>query len=193
MTCSSTSRPLSADRLQESLEKLSGVERFTASGRVARVVGPIVEVFYLPIAVGEICRVAVGDEESVLAQAVGFHSDGVYLMPLGEILGIRPGALVTPLGRPLYARTGEALIGRVIDGLGRPIDGRGPIRSVRRRALSAERTNPLDRNPIRTPLGTGVRAIDGLLTLGKGQRIGIMAGSGVGKSVLLGACALAAE
>jgi flagellum-specific ATP synthase len=107
-------------------------------------------------------------------------------MPLGELVGIRPGAMVTPLGRPFTARAGEGLIGRVINGLGRPIDGAGPIRTKRRCSLSAERTNPLDRSPIHLPLGTGVRAIDSLLTLGLGQRIGIMSGSGVGKSVLLG-------
>ncbi|MBD3163286.1 MAG: FliI/YscN family ATPase [Candidatus Eisenbacteria bacterium] len=172
--------------MRDSLAKIAGAPRFVVSGRVARVVGPVVEVSSLPIAVGEICRIAVEEEESVLAQAVGFHADGVFLMPLGEVLGIRPGARVTPLGRPLYARAGENLIGRVIDGLGSPIDARGPVRSDRRRPLTAGRTNPLDRDPIRTPLGTGIRAIDGLLTLGKGQRIGIMSGSGVGKSVLLG-------
>jgi FliI/YscN family ATPase len=93
---------------------------------------------------------------------------------------------VIPLGRVLYVQAGDVLVGRVLDGLGRPLDGRGPIGRVRRRSLNAEPPHPLERTPIREPLGTGVRAIDGLVTLGLGQRIGIMAGSGVGKSVLLG-------
>jgi FliI/YscN family ATPase len=117
---------------------------------------------------------------------VGFHERGILLMPLGAIEGIHPGARVVPFGRALYAEVGDGLIGRVLDGLGRPIDGRGSPGPMRRRPLGAAPPGPLERARITAPLATGVRAIDGLLTLGLGQRVGIFAGSGVGKSVLLG-------
>jgi len=117
---------------------------------------------------------------------VGFHERGILLMPLGDLEGIHPGAVVIPLGRTLYAEAGDGLVGRVLDGLGRPIDGLGPVGPTRHFPLTAVPPHPLTRARIARPLGTGVRAIDGLVTLGHGQRIGIMAGSGVGKSVLLG-------
>jgi flagellum-specific ATP synthase len=182
----STSEILSAPWLEESLARVDATPRFVSSGRIIRVIGQVVESSSLPVAVGEVCRIALGEGREIMAQTVGFHKGGVLLMPLGELIGIRPEATVTPLGRPFYARTGDELIGRVINGLGHPIDGNGPIHATQRRSLSSPRTNPLERSPIRAPLGTGVRAIDGLLTLGQGQRVGIMAGSGVGKSVLLG-------
>jgi len=162
------------------------VARFTLSGRVTRVVGQVIEATSLPVAVGEVCRLAPDDRHGLLAQVVGFHERGILLMPLGDLEGVHPGALVTPFGRALYADVGPSLVGRVLDGLGRPIDGKGPLVALRRRALFSDVPNPLSRTRIRTALGTGVRALDGLLTLGQGQRIGIMAGSGVGKSVLLG-------
>jgi FliI/YscN family ATPase len=146
----------------------------------------VLEASSLPVAVGEICRVAPDEGPGMLAQVMGFHDRGILLMPLGEILGIHPGAVITPLGHSFYVEVGEGLVGRVLDGLGRPIDGRGPLGPTRPRPLASEPPGPLERPRIRAALGTGVRAIDGLLTLGQGQRIGIMAGSGVGKSVLLG-------
>jgi len=160
--------------------------RFTTFGRVTRVVGQVVEVTSLPVAVGEMCRIAPDDDYGILAQVAGFHERGVMLMPLGELEGIHPGDTVVPLGRAFFARAGEQLVGRVVDGLGEPIDGLGPLGRTRRQSLTAEPPSPLDRPRIHAPLATGVRAIDGLLTLGRGQRMGIMAGSGVGKSVLLG-------
>ncbi len=175
--------PLHPDRLGEAI---ATAPRVAVYGRVTRVIGQVVEVSSLPVAVGEVCRVAPDDHHGILAQVVGFHERGILLMPLGDIQGIHPGALVMPLGRPLYADVGEGLIGRVLNGLGRPLDGLGPVGATGRRPLGAEPPSPLDRPPVAAPLGTGVRALDGLLTLGLGQRIGIMAGSGVGKSVLLG-------
>lgn len=172
--------------VEEACARIADAPRFVAAGRVTRVIGQVVEATSIPVVVGEICRIAPHQRGGLLARAVGFHDRGILLMPLGEIEGIHPGAVVLPLGREFQARVGEALIGRVLDGLGRPIDNRGPIGSTTRRSLSSRRVSPLDRSRIRSPLGTGVRAIDGLLTLGQGQRIGIMAGSGVGKSVLLG-------
>ncbi|MDM7917158.1 MAG: FliI/YscN family ATPase [Candidatus Eisenbacteria bacterium] len=172
--------------LEESVARVEASPRFTLCGRVRRVIGQVVEATSLPVAVGEVCRIAPEDRPAMLAQAVGFHEQGTLLMPLGEIEGIHPGAVVIPLGRGFYADAGEGLIGRVLNGLGRPIDGGDRIGSRRRCSLLGRLPNPLERSPIAQPLGTGVRALDGLITLGQGQRIGIMAGSGVGKSVLLG-------
>ena len=172
--------------LDGALATVADAPRFTVWGRVTRVIGQVVEVSSLPVAVGEVCRIAPDDHLGILAQVVGFHERGILLMPLDETHGIHPGAVVIPLGRAFHADVGDGLVGRVLDGLGRPLDGRGPVGPTRRRALSAEPPNPLDRTRICAALGTGVRSIDGLVTLGLGQRIGIMAGSGVGKSVLLG-------
>lgn len=165
---------------------LAGTPRFLVHGRVTRVIGQIVEATSLEVAVGEVCRIHVSEENGVLAQVVGFHDRGIMLMPLGDLDGIHPGDVVVPMGRSLYAEAGDGLIGRVLNGLGRPIDSNRPIGLTRRYPLSAEPPSPLERDRIRAPLATGVRAIDGFLTVGRGQRIGIMAGSGVGKSVLLG-------
>ena len=172
--------------MSAALEAARSTSRLAVYGRVTRVIGQIVEVSSLPVAVGEVCRVAPDDHTGVLAQVVGFHERGVLLMPLGELEGIHPGAMVIPLQRPLYAEVSDRLVGRVLDGLGRPIDGRGSLGPLERRPLTAEPPAPLERSRITEPLGTGVRALDGLLTLGQGQRVGILSGSGVGKSVLLG-------
>ena len=168
------------------LERIAQEPRFRVYGRVTRVVGQVVETSSIPVAVGEVCRIAPDEEHGILAQVAGFHERGVMLMPLGELEGVHPGATVIPLGRSFHALAGESLIGRVLDGLGRPMDGGRPLGRCRQVPLSAEPPNPLERPRIHAPLATGVRAIDGLVTLGRGQRIGIMAGSGVGKSVLLG-------
>jgi FliI/YscN family ATPase len=172
--------------VDEAVGRVEALPRFAICGRVTRVIGSVVEVSSMPIAVGEVCRIAPDDRTGILAQTVGFHERGVLLMPLGDIEGVRPGSVVIPMNRPFYAKAGEELIGRVLSGLGKPIDDGRPFRFTRRRPLTGVLPNPLERARIRNPIGTGVRAIDGLITLGQGQRIGIMAGSGVGKSVLLG-------
>ncbi len=173
-------------QLDGALERIASVPRFTVHGRVTRVIGQIVEVSSLPVALGELCRIERGDSPWITAQVVGFHERGILLVPLRDLEGIQPGATVRPLGRALDIAAGEGLIGRVIDGLGRPMDGRGPLPRMKRYPLSTDPPNPMERSRIERPLGTGVRAIDGLVTIGRGQRVGIMAGSGVGKSVLLG-------
>lgn len=172
--------------VEDALAKIATGPRFRVCGKVKRVIGQVVEVTSLPVAVGDLCRIEIDEQRGILAQAVGFHESGIMLMPLGELEGIQPGAVVIALGRAFYAEAGDLLVGRVLNGLGRPIDGKGPLRAARRVPLGGRLPNPLERSRIDAPLGTGVRAIDGLITLGKGQRIGIMAGSGVGKSVLLG-------
>jgi flagellum-specific ATP synthase len=168
-------------------DRVAAEPRFARYGRVTRVVGLVIEAVGVEVGVGDLCRItSIPDDCSVLAEVVGFQERGIQLMPFGEIEGIHPGAMVKPLGRSFGADVGPGLLGRVLNGLGHPIDGRGPLETVERVPLLAEPPNPLHREVIAEPLETGVRTIDGLLTLGRGQRVGIFAGSGVGKSTLLG-------
>jgi FliI/YscN family ATPase len=174
--------------------RIGDLPRLYRYGRVTRVVGLVIEAAGLDVGLSELCRVtSLSEEKSVLAEVVGFHERGVLLMPLGDIDGLHPGSSVTPLGRSFGADVGPGLLGRVLNGLGHPMDGKGPIEHPQRMPLSAEPPHPLHRSIITEPLETGVRAIDGFLTLGKGQRVGIFAGSGVGKSTLLGMIARQAK
>jgi flagellum-specific ATP synthase len=167
--------------------RLADVDSFATYGRVVRVVGLVLEATGLDAGLGALCRVTSHSRDrSVLAEVVGFHERSVLLMPLGEMDGLHPGSSVQPLGRSFGVDVGPSLLGRVLNGLGHPIDGKGKLDVVERVPLSAEPPNPLDRQTIDRPLETGVRTIDGLLTMGRGQRVGIFAGSGVGKSTLLG-------
>jgi flagellum-specific ATP synthase len=174
--------------------RIGDLPRIYRMGRVTRVVGLVIEAAGLDVGLGELCRVtSLSEEKSVLAEVVGFHERGVLLMPLGEIDGLHPGSSVTPMGRSFGADVGPGLLGRVLNGLGHPIDGKGRVDHAVRMPLSAEPPHPLERQIISEPMETGVRAIDGFLTLGKGQRVGIFAGSGVGKSTLLGMIARQAK
>jgi FliI/YscN family ATPase len=174
--------------------RLLEADRFASYGRVTRVVGLVLEATGLDVGLGALCRVTSHSRDhSVLAEVVGFHERGVLLMPLGEMDGLHPGSSVQPLGRTFGVDVGPGLLGRVLNGLGHPIDGKGRLDVVARVPLSAEPPNPLERRAIDRPLETGVRAIDGLLTVGRGQRVGIFAGSGVGKSTLLGMIARHAQ
>src|ERR687885_273895 len=159
-------------------------------GRVVQVVGLSIEVEGLRLPLGEICHLyperATAGASRITAEVVGFRDNRLILMPFAETHGVRPGTAVFPSGRGFAVPVGEELLGRVIDGLARPIDGKGPLGTSRTARMSDAPPSPLGRQPIRTPLATGVRAIDGLLTTGRGQRMGIFAGSGVGKSTLLG-------
>lgn len=169
------------------LARIGDVPRFGRYGRVTRVVGLVVEAVGLEVGVGELCRItSISNDRSLLAEVVGFHERGVLLMPLGELDGIHAGASVAPLGRSFGVDVGPGMLGRVLNGLGHPIDGGGPLGLVERAPLSAQPPDPLRRQPVTQPFATGIRALDGLLTLGRGQRVGIFAGSGVGKSTLLG-------
>jgi flagellum-specific ATP synthase len=173
--------------LETMADRLALSERFGSYGRVTRVVGLVVEATGLDVGLGSLCRITSHSRErSVLAEVVGFNERSVLLMPLGELDGLHAGAIVQPLGRTFGVDVGPALLGRVLNGLGHPIDGKGKLDTVDRVPLSAEPPNPLTRDTIDRPLETGVRAIDGLLTVGRGQRVGIFAGSGVGKSTMLG-------
>jgi FliI/YscN family ATPase len=174
--------------------RIGDLQRTARMGRVTRVVGLVIEAAGVDVGLSELCRVtSLSEEKSVLAEVVGFHERGVLLMPLGDIDGLHPGSSVTAMGRSFGADVGPGLLGRVLNGLGHPIDGKGPIEHAVRVPLSAEPPHPLERQIINQPLETGVRAIDGFLTMGKGQRVGIFAGSGVGKSTLLGMIARQAK
>lgn len=169
------------------IEKVQDTPRYAVYGRATRVVGLVIEASGVDIGLGELCRISsLTDDSSVLAEVVGFHDRGVLLMPLGGLAGVHPGSIVEPLGRSFGVNVGPGLLGRVLNGLGQPIDGQGDLGDTIRIPLTADPINPLVREMIDEPLATGVRAIDGPLTLGRGQRVGIFAGSGVGKSTLLG-------
>src|ERR1700730_7500322 len=159
-------------------------------GRVVQVVGLSLEVEGLRLPLGEICHLyperPTAGASRITAEVVGFRDDRLILMPFAETHGVRPGTAVFPSGRGFVVPVGEELLGRVIDGLARPIDGKGPLNTSRTARITDGAPSPLGRQPIRQALATGVRALDGLLTCGKGQRLGIFAGSGVGKSTLLG-------
>lgn len=156
-------------------------------GKVIRVVGLVIEATGPPVPVGELCRIGIpGSLDGTLAEVVGFHEGRLLLMPLADLLGVAPGTPVLPLGHGLRIPVGTELLGRVLDGLGRPIDGAGPIAARATAANHRPAPDPLTRRRVERPVSTGLRVIDGVLTVGYGQRIGIFAGSGVGKSVLLG-------
>lgn len=173
-------------RVAAALAKLEAGPTYVVQGRVTRIVGNVIEASGLEVAVGELCRIECARAKPVEAQVVGFHERGVQLMPLTDLGGINPGARVSTAGRIPDVAVSEDLKGRILDGLGRPLDGLGLVHETQRYPLTAEPPNPLARAPITQPLGTGIRAIDGLLTFGRGQRMGVFSGSGVGKSVLMG-------
>ncbi len=173
-----------ADRLSQ--YKVQGLTtRPIASGKLVRVVGLTLEATGCRAPIGSLCKVETMSGE-MEAEVVGFSGDRLFLMPSEQITGVLPGAKVTPLTEEAGLPVGMELLGRVIDGVGTPLDGLGPIYTDKKASFNAEPINPLARKPISEPLDVGIKAINGLLTVGKGQRIGLFAGSGVGKSVTLG-------
>ncbi|HHX8719873.1 flagellar protein export ATPase FliI [Vibrio alginolyticus] len=173
-----------ADRLKS--YKVEGLTtRPVASGKLVRVVGLTLEATGCRAPIGSLCLVETMSGQ-MEAEVVGFSGDNLFLMPSEQITGILPGARVTPLTSDAGLPVGMELLGRVIDGVGNPLDGLGPLYTDHRASFNAEPINPLARKPISEPLDVGLKAINGLLTVGKGQRIGLFAGSGVGKSVTLG-------
>jgi len=156
-------------------------------GRVSKVIGLTIESIGPEVDIGELCRIySAKDKRSIYAEVVGFKDERVLMMPLGEMSGIGPGSSVIAEGGSLKVGVGRKLTGRIIDGLGHPIDGKGPIEIESFYPVQNQPPNPMKRNRIREPLPLGIKSIDGLLTIGKGQRVGIFAGSGVGKSTLIG-------
>ncbi|GHV30438.1 EscN/YscN/HrcN family type III secretion system ATPase [Synergistales bacterium] len=167
--------------------RLDQTELIRINGRVVQVVGLVIESRGPDVQMGDLCEVRFRNKDALLrAEVVGFKTDRVLLMPLGDLSAIGPGCDVLSMGRPLGVGVGEALLGRILDGLGSPLDSLGPVATKDYYPLIAAPPHPLRRQMVDRPLSVGVKVIDGLLTLGQGQRIGIFAGSGVGKSVLLG-------
>lgn len=197
-------------QLANGAQRVARTESWRVSGRITRATGLVLEATGLRLAVGAACKIEIAAGQNLWAEAevVGFRDNTLYLMPQGDIAGLPPGARVLPtepdelpriplplseddntLPPPILSRhlpVGDALLGRVLDGAGRPLDNLGPLNAVGTASLSAASINPLTRAPVDTVLDVGVRAINGLLTVGRGQRMGLFAGSGVGKSVLLG-------
>ncbi|NYD88695.1 flagellum-specific ATP synthase [Sphingomonas melonis] len=163
------------------------------SGRLSSYDGLLMEAVGLSLPVGTICEIGGDGDAKVEAEVIGFRNGRTLLMNLGGPAALLPRAPVRPVGPPGEAEVGAALLGRVVDGAGRPIDGLGPIRGAGKWPLAGKLQSPLDRGRVLEPMDVGVRAINGLLTIGQGQRVGIMAGSGVGKSVLLGMMVRAAQ
>ena len=189
-----TAEPASANRLEGLLRRVQGAQVVRNHGRVVQLIGLVIESEGPLAAVGEICRIeSARHDGSTLAEVVGFRNHHVLLMPLGEIHGIHPGSEVVALGTTLQVPVGECLKGRVIDGLGNPLDDKGPIEAEDAINLHLPPPHPLKRQRIHSAFRTGIKAIDTFTPCGRGQRLGIFAGSGVGKSTLLGMIASQAE
>jgi flagellum-specific ATP synthase len=192
--------------VHECSQVAAATDPIATSGRLTRVTGLVMEAVGLRLAVGSSCSVVLPNAKPVAAEVVGFADDRLFLMPASDIYGVVPGARVVPVepaaeplqpGSPPHPRrraadqarhmpVGPALLGRVVDSAGKPLDGLGPITAERSMSLHNRPLNPLERAPISKVLDVGIRAINALTTVGRGQRMGLFAGSGVGKSVLLG-------
>lgn len=179
-------RKVFAKRLQPWLLSVPEVILPCSMGRISSTVGLTLQAVGCSPSLGARCRVEIDTERRVEVEVVGFSDDVVHLMPLEPIDGLCPGARVIPLSSRGRVPVGPLLLGRVLNGRSQPIDGRGPLQPESFYPLQGASLNPLARKPIRQPLDVGVRSINALLTIGRGQRIGLFAGSGVGKSVLMG-------
>ncbi len=175
-----------AEALHAGADKVPELPPPPVAGKLVRMVGLTLEAAGCHAAVGDRCEIVTQDDRHLEAEVVGFSGERLFLMPTGDLVGLKPDARVLPFASAGSVGVGDQLLGRVLDGAGEPLDGGGPIETTARVRLVAPPINPLTRAPIREPLDVGVRAINGLLTVGRGQRLGLFAGSGVGKSVLLG-------
>jgi flagellum-specific ATP synthase len=182
------------NRVEDLLRRVQTTQVVRNHGRVVQLIGLVIESEGPLVAVGEMCRIeSARHDGSTLAEVVGFRDHHVLLMPLGEHRGIHPGSEVIALGTSLQVPVGESMKGRVIDGLGNPLDDRGPIEAGSAINLNQPPPHPLKRQRIQNTFRTGIKAIDTFTPCGRGQRLGIFAGSGVGKSTLLGMIASQAE
>lgn len=172
--------------LQPYSERLNEQPELVVEGKLSRMVGLTLEAVGCLAPIGSRCRVELKNQLSIEAEVVGFASDRLFLMPTGNTHGLEPGCRVIPLGKNSLANVGFGLLGRVIDGSGKPLDNKGALKTDAKIALTGVQINPLSRKPIHEPLDVGVRAINSILSVGRGQRMGLFAGTGVGKSVLLG-------
>jgi len=185
--------PWAAARNARLERRLRGVEQrvpeartMVVEGVLKRVVGLTLEAVGCQVQIGARCRVLNQDGSGIEAEAVGFSGDRVFFMPTGDMQGLRPNARVVPIRHAAEVVVGPGLLGRVLDGEGRPLDGKGRLDCEGHARLAGQPINPLSRMPIREPLDVGVRTINALLSVGRGQRLGLFAGTGVGKSTLLG-------
>ncbi|MFC1618659.1 FliI/YscN family ATPase [Candidatus Neomarinimicrobiota bacterium] len=173
-------------KLDRRLDQLDILEPYRIDGRVTQVVGLVIEATCPDGSVGDLCAIDVEGGKPITAEVMGFREGKMLLMPLDATVGVAVGSKVTLSPEPLTIPVGPQLLGRIVDGMGRPIDGKGPITAERYQSVYNQPPDPMQRKIIVEPFSTGIRSIDGLLTIGRGQRIGIFSGSGVGKSVLLG-------
>ncbi len=172
---------------QNLYEELKNVNLVKMFGQIDQVTGLVIESTGPKAALGELCLLETAKKkEPILAEVVGFKDKKLLLMPLGEMTGVAPGTKVAATGQPLKVNVSDKLLGRVVDGLGKPMDGLGEIEALNSYPITNKPPHPLKRQRIIEPLPLGIKAIDGLLSCGKGQRLGIFAGSGVGKSTLMG-------
>ena len=171
------------DRYVQTLERRVLVKDI---GKVTDVVGHLIEAYLPGAKLGSICEIAAPGRPSIISEVIGFQDKKVLMMPLTDLSAIGFGSRIELLRTTASVQVGEGLLGRVIDGLGKPIDGKGPISVTKEAYLYKNSVNPLDRKPIDSHLDLGIKSINSFLTVGKGQRVGILAGSGVGKSVLMG-------
>ncbi len=178
--------------LERALDAIGKTDAISVTGKVRAIVGMAIHASVPGVRIGEMVEIERRDRPPLVAEVVGFDLDDVTLLPLGDATGVGPDDPVRPTGRPLAITAGDALLGRVLDGLGQPIDG-GPALVGSSWPVMRDAPAPLSRTRIERPLITGVRAIDGLMTFGEGQRVGLFAGSGVGKSTLLGRIARHAD
>lgn len=176
-----------ANRVDDFNSLIGGLNLVKQVGRVSDVVGVVIESVGPNAAMGEYCEIHTGGgNERIPCEVVGFRGEKLLLMPFMDMHGIRPGCEVHASGKPLSVYVSDALVGRILDGLGNPIDGKGPITGAKPAPIHTSPPKPLDRRRITEPMALGIRAIDGLFTIGKGQRMGIFSGSGVGKSSTMG-------
>lgn len=168
-------------------KSIKNIGTFRHIGKVLQVIGLTIEADGPESSIGDLCQIynKLGDEEYINAEVVGFKEEKVLLMPLGSMDGLKPGAIVINTNEPIRVKVGPGLLGRVLDGLGNPLDGLGEVRSHTYRNTSAQSVNPMIKKPIDEVLPFGIRSIDAFMSVGKGQRMGVFAGSGVGKSTTL--------
>ncbi len=186
MSVQTNRNPIWKERLASYEERLQTAVPVVVEGKLTRMAGLTLEAEGCEAAVGDRCLIKAQNGSSIEAEVVGFEGEKLFLMPIGSINGLSPGSRVIPIGRAGDVPVGYGLLGRVLDGTGRPLDGRGPLKVDESFPLQGRTINPLKRHPIHEPLDVGVRAINTLLSVGGGQRLGLFAPSGVGKSVLLG-------
>lgn len=173
-------------RLQPYRQRLAEPPELVVEGKLSRMVGLTLEAEGCRAAIGSLCQVITKSGKIMTAEVVGFGGARLFLMPTGDTHGLEPGCRVIPMGKNSLANVGFGLLGRVLDGAGNPLDSKGPLDTDAKISLAGTTINPLSRKPIREALDVGVRAINAILSVGRGQRMGLFAGTGVGKSVLLG-------